>query len=306
MIDIGLSKEFLEELLECVEGLYVIEEESKKVHYVNRYLCNGDRESYEGKKCYEAFVGKNEPCAICPMLDSSYYKSNKTYVWEYYDSISKQWFKIKNRLLIMDGMVYRVGNVNAVGDMMELGHDAVKEIADMKKALDARSKLQFQLEFESSHDKLTGLYNRNQYMRDLKERYTDLENVGILFFDLNNLKEVNDKYSHKAGDRLLCMLAEVLKRARSAQCRCYRVGGDEFVLVHSDCTKKELEECRNTIVTHLEDQGEKETVSCDVAIGSVWSQSTADFESLVAEADRRMYENKKRMKEKKIPLYIKE
>ena len=91
--------------------------------------------------------------------------------------------------------------------------------------------LQQLLEYESYHDRLTGLFNRNRYVCDLKERFLDVQCAGILFLDLNNLKEVNDKYFHSEGDKLLCRLADTIYTATGEAGRCYRVGGDEFIII---------------------------------------------------------------------------
>ena len=64
-----LTEVFMEAMLECAEGFYIIEEESRKICYTNSffYLDEGS-ERLEGKTCYRAFAGRSEPCRYCPEL----------------------------------------------------------------------------------------------------------------------------------------------------------------------------------------------------------------------------------------------
>lgn len=291
-----LSKELLEALLTCTEGLFVIDESTKILLYVNDFFSDEIKKAVGQKKCYEVLAKRRERCTICPRHTDLELQEGGLYVWDYYDPESRHWYKIKNRLAVIDGVRYRMGNVNRIGDMMELGHDAIKEMAEMKRLLEERKQMQHLLEYEWSHDRLTGLYNRNQYVRDLAEYYAEVECAGVLFFDLNNLKEVNDLYHHKAGDELLRRLADIIFCPEKEQIRCYRIGGDEFILIYAECTKKELEGIRKEIEGKLEANTRGDGIPCSVAIGSVWSPTKGDMENLVAEADRRMYENKLEMK----------
>lgn len=290
-----LNEKLWEAFLPCIEGLYIIEEKTKVICYANAFI-NPLQESIVGRYCYQAMAGREEPCDFCPCLHEAAWQQGEVYVWDFYDRRSKQWYKIKNRLVDIDGCLYRLGNVNLVGDMMELGRDAIREMAAMQHLACDRDKIGKILEFESSHDKLTGVYNRNQYIADLEGAFQDVECAGILFFDLNNLKEVNDSYFHSEGDRLLCRLAEAIFTSAGRDRRCYRIGGDEFILIAPNCTKEELERCRKRILNTLKELDKGELIPCSVAVGSAWSPSGRDLGSLVTEADRRMYENKKVMK----------
>ena len=262
--------------------------------YANAFI-HQSAESIVGQYCFQAMAGREEPCDFCPCLQAGG-ENGAVYTWDFYDRRSKQWYKIKNRLVDIDGCLYRLGNVNVVGDMMELGRDAIREMAVMQNLACDRDKIGRMLEFESYHDRLTGVYNRNQYIADLEGAFKDVKCAGILFFDLNNLKEVNDRYFHSEGDRLICRLAEAIFTSSGKGSRCYRIGGDEFILIVPNCTKGELESCRKRILSTLKELDKKEMIPCSVAVGSAWSPSGEDLESLVTEADRRMYENKKAIK----------
>lgn len=306
--------ELWEGLLACVEGLYIIEEDSRTIVFVNSFLCGEDgAKRFIGRKCFEAFVGRQTPCPFCPSLQELK-ETKKPYGWDYFEPVSRQWLNIKNCLVVSDGVYYRIGNVNIIADMVGLVDDTEREIGFMNQLVRERKGMREAMAYEVSHDRLTGLLNRNQYMRDLEDRYEESGPAGVLFFDLNNLKEINDRYHHCEGDRLLCRLADAMKAVEKAVGqagaagtagtagvepgrRCYRIGGDEFLLIWEGCSREELEQCRLDILRELERRNENERFPCSVAIGAAWSNPSGKLERLAAEADVQMYEEKKRMKE---------
>lgn len=285
-----LTQHLLEGLYSCAESLYVIEEKSKTVVY-----AKGTETSCVGDKCYHAFAGLSEICPFCPKLQKLPSGESSVYIWEYFEPRSKQWLKIKNRLVISDGVQYRVGNANLINDMMGLSSDAVREIGLMQQLVRERDEVRRQLLYELSHDRLTGLLNRNQYIRDIESGSLAGRSCGVLYFDLNNLKEANDRYCHSEGDSLLCRLATAMQAA-GVEKRCYRVGGDEFLLIWPGCSAEELSACRAEILWELELQNKGQRLACSVAVGNAWCEKCQRVELLVAEADRRMYEEKRRGK----------
>lgn len=151
---------------------------------------------------------------------------------------------------------------------------------------------------EAICDCLTGLYNRNCFHLDLTSLYTETCALGVLYFDLNNLKEINDTLHHKAGDEVLQRIARSMKQAslHMKRVRCYRVGGDEFVLMMKDCNEQELEHCKSLIKYYLDTDNKKQCYPCLVAIGHAFAKDCCDPETLVAQADHQMYLEKQRMK----------
>lgn len=84
-------------------------------------------------------------------------------------------------------------------------------------------------------DPLTGLYNRRKLMKDLEtyiyrqKRYKD--NYSLLLLDVDNFKSINDNKGHKEGDKILRKIARILKTTIRKGENCYRLSGDEFILI---------------------------------------------------------------------------
>ncbi len=91
-----------------------------------------------------------------------------------------------------------------------------------------------ELEERSSTDPLTGLLNRRGFMARLEEHFaqpgTQSEPATLFYIDLDNFKLVNDRHGHKAGDRALVALAQVLRGEGRTGDLAARLGGDEFAL----------------------------------------------------------------------------
>ena len=84
------------------------------------------------------------------------------------------------------------------------------------------------LNYEASHDKLTGLYNRAGY--DVLSRSVDLGTTAVLMIDADKFKDINDQYGHDVGDKILQKFARVLRKTFRSEDYICRIGGDEFVV----------------------------------------------------------------------------
>ena len=144
-----------------------------------------------------------------------------------------------------------------------------------------------QLEKMSYRDMLTGLYNRNKYIRVLEaSEGKSLHDVGVAYMDLNGLKKMNDEKGHEAGDDLIRAAAGALTDVFPDQ--AFRVGGDEFVIVREGISETAFSEK----IDQLRENMERRKVS--VSIGDQWAAEERDIEEMLKRADHRMYEEKKR------------
>lgn len=143
-----------------------------------------------------------------------------------------------------------------------------------------------QLERLNFEDSLTGLYNRNKFNTVIDgDLSTRGEGLGVACFDLNGLKEINDKSGHTAGDRLICSAAEEFHRFFHKM--TYRVGGDEFVIIDPYNCQQVFVQTIEALQAALQAKG----ISCSAGIS--WRPGTGDLKVQYEEADRKMYENKR-------------
>ncbi len=144
-----------------------------------------------------------------------------------------------------------------------------------------------QLEKLSYRDMLTGLYNRNKYIRVLEaSEGKSLHDVGVAYMDLNGLKKMNDEKGHEAGDDLIRAAAGALTDVFPDQ--AFRVGGDEFVIIREGISETAFSEK----IDQLRENMERRKVS--ISIGDQWAAEERGIEEMLKRADHRMYEEKKR------------
>ncbi len=145
-------------------------------------------------------------------------------------------------------------------------------------------------------DTLTGFKTRKAYYNEIekieKDKVKRKQAVGIVFADVNGLKEINDTLGHEAGDKLIASVAKKISTVFPGENR-YRFGGDEFVILSFD----ESEEIFHNKLKKLEEMWGEDY---SAAVGSVWLQYARDLEKSVAIADKMMYMDKSRYYENKI------
>lgn len=149
-----------------------------------------------------------------------------------------------------------------------------------------KRKILQRLEHLSYTDALTGLGNRNKYIQFLhKIEEGHHHSVGIVFLDINGLKEANDKYGHDYGDQQIVKTAEILDAVFEGN--LFRIGGDEFIAFCVDVAKDKFDDDVRKL-HKLFDEDE----SCNVSFGATWKSDDFDVADLISYADKLMYINK--------------
>lgn len=153
---------------------------------------------------------------------------------------------------------------------------------------DERSK-RMELEEELMIDELTGAYNFRFLSKWLDE--DAMNNVAVLFLDIDNFKKFNDEYGHAEGDMLLKTVVERIRNSIRPDDRVIRYGGDEFVILLMDNDVSEAKQVAERITTNLyqvkvPDATRPITVS--IGISSTCSDAL-DKRQLLLRSDQAMY-----------------
>lgn len=147
-------------------------------------------------------------------------------------------------------------------------------------------RLMEELEYASCYDALTGLHNRNACMEKIDFLMQHPSCVGIVYADVNGLKEINDTRGHQAGDEALQRAAHLLAKCYGSE-NAYRMGGDEFLVLMP--LVKELD-FKASFRRLRELVGREQDLS--IALGSDWVADTAQLNEAICRTDQRMYSDK--------------
>ena len=163
-----------------------------------------------------------------------------------------------------------------------------------------KKKNQQKIEYQAHNDFLTGLYNRMKCEVDLRKVIRRTEKAGlkgaVLFIDLDDFKHINDGLGHQYGDILLQQIAAGLTGIPGLRGHCYRMGGDEFVII----VEPEIFGDINNIIGNITALFNKpwylmETeYFCTMSMGiAVFPDNSVDVHEITRMADVAMYEAKR-------------
>ena len=150
-----------------------------------------------------------------------------------------------------------------------------------------REKEKTKLKNLSYVDSLTYAQNRNHFNEYIEQnRNKELHSLGVIYLDLNGLKEINDKMGHIAGDTLIISASYALQEIFLDN--SYRVGGDEFVVIEQDVSELLFFDQYSKLLKRMKE------LEISVATGCVWKETCSNLSETLQEADQKMYEDKKR------------
>ena len=165
--------------------------------------------------------------------------------------------------------------------------DFLESLCFFIKTAMAREKEKTRLKNLSYVDSLTYAQNRNHFNEYIEQnRNTELHSLGVIYLDLNGLKEINDKMGHIAGDTLIISASYALQEIFLDN--SYRVGGDEFVVIEQDISELLFFDQYSKLLKRMKE------LEISVATGCVWKETCSNLSETLQEADQKMYEDKKR------------
>lgn len=187
------------------------------------------------------------------------------------------------------------------------GFEALRRQMKLKQLNDRLEHMYHKMEEYSVTDLLTGIYNRNGYNRYAAEMFnTASENNGNIFVllgDMNNLKQINDNYGHVEGDESISVCAKAMNASCLENEKCFRIGGDEFVIIGvGDYTPETINSHIERVNRYIENYNatKNKPYSISVSLGHCYTEARAyaSIEQIINVADGEMFENKRIMKKK--------
>lgn len=243
-----------------------------------------------GECCYAVLQNRNDVCEGCSVKETfdSGKPSTKEKLASFSDS-SYVWVEIYTYPIFDEK-----GNVSNVIEY-------TRDITKRKRAEAERDILVDKLQYLSRIDDLTGLLNRRALIERLEDEVRRTQryktNLSIIICDLDYFKGINDTYGHNAGDWVLQIVSNLLKKSLRNTDIVGRYGGDEFLLILPETSTQGAEEIAERIRLTVEDFDlqivDKEPIKTTLSLGiAEFNVDKEDINDLIKRADNALYRAK--------------
>ncbi|MCX8103640.1 MAG: diguanylate cyclase [Candidatus Bipolaricaulota bacterium] len=162
---------------------------------------------------------------------------------------------------------------------------------------------------QAHHDSLTGVYNRRAFDEMLTQLMDARTPFTLVFVDIDDFFEVNDRFGHLVGDRVIQALAQFLREIIRKTDSLFRYGGDEFIILMPQTTSEKAEQVLARLQHELQNlsarwAGDLSGLQLSISIGaSSWSpENPRPLEAIFEEADQFMYRRKRAKQPNPRPL----
>lgn len=262
------SYQVLEAILNNVGcAIYVTQKKTGEMLFANRRLQN-------------TFARELKASTFADLLQQGITAGNENGLYEVYHTERERWY---------DLIFKEISWVDGTAAVLYSLYDITDKKVYQKK-----------IEQQAYTDFLTGLYNRMRCERDLARQIDLAKKTGargaLLYLDLDDFKHINDGLGHQYGDVLLKAISHALQRIKGIEHTCYRVGGDEFIIIIPPEQYSEYDEILKGIKQifvkpwFLKDADYYCTMSMGIVTFPDLGDSVAD---LTKKADIAMYEAKR-------------
>ncbi len=250
-----------------------------------------------GRKCYQYLQsGQEQPCDFCNNPRLLDHEGNPTgvHVWEFQNTVTQRWYQCRDQAVKwVDGRYVRLEIAVDITES-KLSHQKLETTCQ-------------EAEKVARLDPLTKVYNRRAFYEYMPKRLVHLKDnnqmLSLVMIDVDHFKKVNDQFGHAKGDEALIMITQTIQSEIRESDQLFRIGGEEFVLILSDCDEAHAFHLVDRIRMNIEQLNLKHKkqrikLTCSFGITDYWSASTADSldfwgssitDSLMLEADKALY-----------------
>ena len=287
------SERFLNSIFDSIHDPFCIIDRNYQIVRANAayaQLKNKAVEDLIDRTCFQALFGKDEICdgrIVRKPLQSS-------------DPCAKE-----KKITLANGEAtwIEIYTYPLFDESGQISHviEYTRDVTDRKKSDEDRRRLIDRLEYLSKVDGLTGLLNRRalaeqlEYEIDRAKRYNT--ELSIILCDLDNLKDINDRYGHLAGDTTLQVVASSLRSSLRNVDIAGRYGGDEFLVIVPQTASAGApaiaEKIRNAVkMTDVRvDENTRVTISLSIGVASLNTPSET-MDAFVSRVDAALYASK--------------
>lgn len=270
---IDTSEKDFEVYTQVKDAVCMIDIEKNELIYMNEEAKNISRKfladgNYVGKKCYEVLHGQKTVCSFC---QNKLLSQEGFLLEEVYQPFLKRYLQLKSILVCTNKKKVRFQVLSVINsETIKLEEKRIYE----------------KLEEMRRTDMLTGVFNRSYYEEVAESIANDLpETLGVTVININEMKRINDQYGSVFGDAILKEVGKSLLEVFEGH--CFRIDGDEFVVLSINQTKAEFEQALKTFKEKI-----KAIKNVSTAVGSSWKSTGLDMQKQFMTANKKMKEVK--------------
>ncbi|MBR4626965.1 MAG: sensor domain-containing diguanylate cyclase [Ruminococcus sp.] len=151
--------------------------------------------------------------------------------------------------------------------------------------------------YDANHDGMTQHLNKRCY-HSMEETFRSSEQLCVVYFDVNNLKLMNDTNGHESGDFVIKRAADYIRGFLGQGDYCFRMGGDEFLIVMTERSFRDLDSMMEKLSKDSPYilSRESDSIKCSLSYGCAFAKGEFSYDELLAEAEENMYRNKTELK----------
>ncbi|WP_102564598.1 sensor domain-containing diguanylate cyclase [Vibrio sp. 10N.286.49.B3] len=153
--------------------------------------------------------------------------------------------------------------------------------------------LEKKIRYQACHDPLTDVLNRRGILNIVEDKQSQHEQIACLLLDLDDFKNINDQYSHSAGDFVLKEFAKLCSSLLPSSAYLGRWGGEEFIIFNTIEKPEDAFSMAETIRNHCENHAftyQNQPLKITVSIGvSISATLPHNIDKMISQADKNMY-----------------
>lgn len=161
-----------------------------------------------------------------------------------------------------------------------------------------RKQKEREIQYLSFHDEMTGLYNRRYFENELERLESSRRlPIAIVVGDVDDLKEINDNYGHKSGDKIIKSAAQVFCEVSRSEDVVARMGGDEFAVILPETDAKSAQKYCQRFRKEIAKFNSQDNLPFELSVSigfSIYHEDSRSLEDVFNQADKHMYIHKKR------------
>ncbi|CRZ35804.1 diguanylate cyclase (GGDEF)-like protein [Herbinix hemicellulosilytica] len=144
-------------------------------------------------------------------------------------------------------------------------------------------------------DAVTGLYNRNYWEKIISGAtlHPRTQNFSLILIDVDNLKEINDTYGHTAGDKVIEIVGQAIKKCIRKEDAGLRYGGDEFIILLFNQDKKAAYRVIERIRREINKLAAGQGMNIQISAGAAYYDCLRNMGDIIKMADRDLYKEKR-------------